>query len=465
MSAKSTVSEKEIFETMPVRNAVLTLAVPTVISQLIVLIYNMADTWFIGQTKDPYQVAAVTVCYPLFLMLNAVANLFGIGGGSLISRLLGRHEYKKAGAVASFTIWTAGAAAILYSAVIFLSGDYLLRFLGTEDAAFGYASDYLFFTVVVGGFFTIENLIFSNLIRAEGGAGIASIGMALGGILNVILDPIFIFVLDYQVAGAAIATALSNTASLIFLLQYYIRSRKKSLVKATWKLQRIDGSETRELLSIGTPAALQIVLSAVSNSVLLSLMSSYSSVAISGVGVMQKIEIIPFQIAQGISSGILPLVAYNYAANKRERMRKAVSYALKLELTIIIASMILLELYAEPVTGFFVPDADTILYGSRFLRLRVLALPFTTIEFTLIAVFQGTGSAKQAFILSFLRKGIIDLPLMMLADMLWPMYGIMLVQPFMEFAGAVTAVIMYRRMNHKEQLKIRNDSIGKEQHE
>lgn len=450
MGAKARALEKEIFEEMPVRNAVLTLAVPTVISQLIVLIYNMADTWFIGQTRDPYQVAAVTVCYPLFLMLNAVANLFGIGGGSLISRLLGKRDYKNAGAVASFTIWAAGAAALLYSLFIFITGDTILNLLGTEEAAFGYASDYLFWTVVVGGFFTIENLIFANLIRAEGGARIASIGMALGGILNVFLDPIFIFLLGFQVAGAAIATALSNTVSLIFLLQYYVRSRKNSLVKTEWMPQVIAGAEAKELLSIGTPAALQILLSAVSNSVLLGLMSSYSSMAISGVGVMQKIKIIPFQIAQGISSGILPLVAYNYAAKKRQRMQDAISFALKMELIIIIASMILLELFAEPITGFFVPDADTILYGSRFLRLRVIALPFTTVEFTLIAVFQGTGSAKQAFILSFLRKGIIDLPLMVLANMIWPMYGIMLVQPIMEFTGAVTAVIMYRRMNKRD---------------
>ncbi len=151
--------EKIIFETMPIRRAVTTLAVPTVISQLIVLVYNMADTWFIGQTKDPYQVAAVTVCYPIFMLLAAISNLFGIGGGSLISRLLGRRDYHKAGTVATFTIWASAAFTLVYSAVIFLSGRGLLGILGTDAGTMGYALDYLRWTVVAGGLSTVLNMV------------------------------------------------------------------------------------------------------------------------------------------------------------------------------------------------------------------------------------------------------------------------------------------------------------------
>ncbi|KIR03641.1 Multi antimicrobial extrusion protein (Na(+)/drug antiporter), MATE family of MDR efflux pump [Lachnospiraceae bacterium TWA4] len=451
MSKAVGTKEKRIFEEMPIRKAVVSLAVPTVISQLIVLVYNMADTWFIGQTRDPYQVAAVTVCYPIFMLLNAIANLFGIGGGSLISRLLGRNDYKNAGKVATFTLWASGLFTLVYSAVVFFAGDYLLRALGTDEGTFTYASDYLFWTMVVGGFFTVLNLVIANLVRAEGGAKIASIGMSIGGILNMILDPIFIFVLGLNVAGAAIATGLSNVISLVFLMQYYVRTRKNSAVKATVLPQVIDGQNLKELLSIGTPAALTILLAAISNSVLLNIMSAYSSAAISGVGVMQKVEIIPFQIAQGISSGVLPLVAYNYAAGKKQRMRDAIRFALSIELVIAVISLITLELFASSVVGFFVPDASTIEFGSSFLRLRILALPFITVEFTLIAVFQGIGGAKQAFVLSLLRKGIIDLPLMILANRIWPMYGVMLVQPFMELLGGSIAVWMYLHL-HKKQI-------------
>ena len=447
--------EKTIFEDMPIKRAVISLAVPTVISQLIVLIYNMADTWFIGQTRDAHQVAAVTVCYPIFMLLNAIANLFGIGGGSLISRLLGKNDYKNAGKVATFTLWASGIFTLIYSIVIFFIGDVLLQMLGTDRETFGYASDYLFWTVVLGGFFTVLNLVVANLIRAEGGAKIASIGMSVGGILNIVLDPIFIFVLKLNVAGAAMATGLSNAVSLVYLLHYYKKTRKGSAVKATLRPQMVDGENFRQLLSIGTPAALTILLASVSNSVLLNIMSAYSSVAISGVGVMQKVEIIPFQIAQGISSGVLPLIAYNYAADRRKRMRDAIRFAISMELVIAVMSLVILELFSSSVVGFFGPDAATIDYGSSFLRLRVLALPFITVEFTLIAVFQGIGGARQAFVLSLLRKGIVDLPLMLLANRLWPMYGVMLVQPFMEFLGATIALYMYHKLHQTDTKKNR----------
>lgn len=440
--SQDTGREKRIFEELPIRKAVTTLAVPTVISQLIVLVYNMADTWFIGQTKDPYQVAAVTVCYPIFMLLSAISNLFGIGGGSLISRLLGRKEYDQAGKVATFTIWASVAFTLVYSTVVFFGRDYMLGAMGIDEETIAYASDYLLWTVVIGGWVTVLNMVIAGLIRSEGGARIASIGMSIGGILNMVFDPIFIFVLDMQVAGAAAATALSNAVSLTYLLVYYIRSRKNSLVRAAFLPKAIGRQNFLELLSIGTPAALQILLAALSNSVLLNLMSEYQATTISGVGVMQKVETIPFQIAQGISSGVLPLIAYNYAGKNHKRMQDAVRFTISAQMVIAIAFFVMFELFAAPVVGFFVPDADTIAYGAAFLRLRLLGIIPITIEFTLIAVFQGIGGAKQAFALSLFRKGILDLPLMMLASRIWPMYGIMLVQPVMETCGALIAVML-----------------------
>ncbi len=264
-----------------------------------------------------------------------------------------------------------------------------------------------------------------------------------------VLDPIFIFGLNMQVAGAALATALSNTISLIYLLHYYVKSRESSLVKATFLPKAIDRHSFLELISIGTPAALQILLAALSNSVLLNLMSAYSATAISGVGVMQKVETIPFQIAQGISSGVLPLIAYNFAADNRRRMRDAVRFTISAQMVIAVFFFLLFEIFAAQVVGFFVPDAATITYGTAFLRLRLLGIIGITIEFTLIAVFQGIGGARQAFALSLFRKGIVDLPLMMLANHLWPMYGIMLVQPVMETCGAIIAIVMYRRLHRQ----------------
>lgn len=352
--------EKELFEDMPARKAVLTLAVPTVISQLIVLIYNLADTWFIGQTGDPLQVAAVTVSYPLFMLLGGLGNLFGIGGGSLISRLLGRGEAGNAGKIGTFVLWASGMATLFYSLLIFGLGTQALTVLGTGGETLAFAEQYLFWTVVVGGIPMVLNQVLANIVRAQGRARTASIGMSVGGILNV-------------------------------------------------------------------------------------------ESAISGLGIAQKIEMIPFQIVQGLSSGVLPLIAYNYASGNRKRMDSAVRFSLAAGAAISVVLFVMVELSAPWLVRFFIEDAATIEYGAVFTRLRCISLPFINIEFMLISVFQGIGGAKQAFVLSFFRKGIFDLPLMMLANMLWPMYGLMLVEPVMEFVGGSLAVFLYRRQNLADQ--------------
>ena len=437
--------EKRIFEQVPVPKAVFTLAVPTVISQLIILIYNLADTWFIGQTGDTLQVAAVTVSYPIFMLLSAFANLFGIGGGSLISRLLGSGRENEAGKVGTFALWGSGTIILFYSLVVQLFGGDMLRILGSGGQTLAFARQYLFWTVVVGGLPTVLNLVLANIVRAQGKAKIASIGMSVGGILNIIMDPIFIFALHMDVAGAALATCLSNTISLLYLLQHVVRNRQNAAVRLTILPRRVSQSSIRDILLIGTPAALQILLAAVSNSVMLRLMSGYADSAASGLGIAQKIEIIPFQVVQGISSGVLPLIAYNYASGNRKRMNDTVSFSIRLGLILSAAFFILIELGAPLIVRFFIADPETITYGAAFTRLRCIALPFINIEFMLIAVFQGIGSAKQALVLSFFRKGILDLPLMILANLLWPIYGLMLVQPFMEFTGSMIALDMYRK--------------------
>ncbi len=444
-----TVEKKtELFETMPIRRAAMTLVIPTVISQLVMLVYNMADTWYIGQTGDPYQVAAVTVTYPIFMMMNALANLFGIGGSSLISRMLGAGEQEKTGAVAAFSLWAAGGITFCYSLICLVLDRHFLTILGTDAGTLPYAQAYLFWTVVIGGIPTVLNMVLANIVRGQGDARIASIGISLGGVLNMVVDPVFIFTMGMGVAGAALSTCLSNTVSLIFLVIHVVRHRKSSLVVIPALPRRVTWSTQKDIYSIGTPAALQILLAAVSNAVLLRLMSAYPVAATSGMGVMQKVESIPFQAIMGISDGVLPLVAYNFASGNRERMNQAVRFALTRGIACALACFLLYEAAAPWIVRFFINDAQSITYGAAFVRLRVLALPFITVEFMLIAVFQGIGGAKQAFFLSLFRKGILDLPLMALFNLLLPMYGLMLVQPIMECCGAIIAVVLYKKLKN-----------------
>ena len=433
-----------LFETVPIGRAVATLAVPMVVSQLVVLAYNLVDTWYVGQTGDPAQVAALAATYPLFMLLNAVSNFFGVGGGSLVSRCLGEHDYRRAGRVATFSMWAACGSSLILGVALFCGSNYLLRLLGVDASVAPHAHAYLMYACAVGAVPTIGSLVLAAIVRAEGDARVASAGMCLGVAVNVCLDPVLIFVMHMGVAGAALSTAISDAVSFMFLLVHVVRHRHQSLVRLAWRPQRVAREDALSIASIGLPAALVIVLASISNSWMVGQLSAAPVAAISGMGVMQKLETIPFQLIMGISDGVIPLVAYNYAAGNRARMNAAVRTAIRWGAFAACLFLVLYELVAERAIGLFVADAASIAYGAAFLRLRVLALPPIIVEFMLIAVFQATGKARPAMALSLLRKGTIDLPLMVVANAIWPIYGLMLVQPCMELAGATVALVLWR---------------------
>lgn len=220
-------SEKYLFEEMPVPRAVATLAIPTVISQVVTMIYNLADTFFVGQIGNPYMVAAVSLVSPWFNLLTALGNLFGLGASSLISRMLGVNNRRDIKHVAAFGIWGGAAVTLVFGLATWLARDGLLHFLGASADTYGYAESYLLWVVVLGGVPTMVSLALGHLLRSEGHARQASAGMMFGGILNVVLDPILIFGFSMDVAGAAIATALSNAVSVVFFIFQYVRLRGK----------------------------------------------------------------------------------------------------------------------------------------------------------------------------------------------------------------------------------------------
>lgn len=437
--------ETEVFSVMPLKAAIRTLVVPTIISQLILLIYSLGDTWFIGQTGDENQVAAVTLAFPVFMLLSVFASMFGIGGGSLIARLLGKKDPENASRVFTFSITGGAVSAVLLSVAVRAFMPWILDILGADAGTREFTRQYLMYTVVLGGIPSIVGNILGSIIRAKGDAKTASFGLSAGGVMNLILDPLLIFAFHMQVAGAALATALSNVFTLVYFIVYLLRHAQAGAFEIRLIGPMPDRHLIGQVFSIGTPASLQILLASVSNSVMMRLMSSYEAAAVAGLGVAVKIDQIPFYIVQGISGGILPLIAYNYAAQNYRRMQDAISMAFRLGMMISLVGFILIEVFSPQLVRFFIDSAETVGIGAAFLRLRCLAMPVLSVEFLFISVFQGIGNAKAAFVLSILRKGIFDIPLMFLLDYLWPMYGILLVQPIMDIIGFIVALSLYRR--------------------
>lgn len=236
-------SKNELFETRPIASALATMAIPTVVSQLITLIYNIADTWFIGQTGNPYMVAASSLVLTVFLMLSAISNLFGAGGGSLVVRLLGSHKEEEAGKVASFSLVMAAGTTVVFSVLCLIFMEPLLRLLGASDNTIGFASQYLVVVVVIGGLPTVLSNTMSAMLRNIGYSKEAGFGLGMGGVLNVALDPIFMFLIvpnGYEVLGAAFATMLSNVAALIYFIIIYQKVSKTTILRLPRKIEKIQ---------------------------------------------------------------------------------------------------------------------------------------------------------------------------------------------------------------------------------
>ena len=292
-----------LFFEAPVRKAVLTLAIPTVISQLITVVYNMADTFFIGQMNDPLQAAAATLAMPCFMFLTAFANLFGLGGSCLISRCMGKGDSEKARHAAAFCIWTGIAVAFVYGVAILLLEPVLFPILGAKAETWEYLKQYVFWTIGVGAVPTVMNAEFAHLIRAEGYSRQAGFGVALGGVLNIALDPLFIFAFKLNIAGAAIATMLSNAIAMLYFIAFLLRIRNKSVITLSPRLYSVRQKIPAEVVMVGLPGFVMTMMSTISNTALNHIVASYSNTAIAGMGIAKKIDLLAYAIAQGMTQG------------------------------------------------------------------------------------------------------------------------------------------------------------------
>lgn len=445
---------RAIFETVPVPRAVAKLAVPTIISQLITMIYSLADTLFVGMMDDPAQVAAVTLAWPAFMLLTVLANLFGIGGGSYISRLLGVRRDDEVASVASFCFYFALCVTLAYALVVLFFCETISGWFGADEENLKFTCDYLKWVICVGAIPTVGNMLLAHLVRAEGASKAAGFGLSMGGVLNIILDPIFIMPwgLNLQVVGAAMATAISNTVAFIFFLGYITVAKETRVISLRLSEFRFCNETIRNVLKIGLPAALQTLLAAVSNAVLNSLAAAgaravgtaSASSAVAAIGIAKKVDMLPMNIAIGMSQGVLPLLSYTYAAKDHGRMHAAERCAMKVIISIAVLWILVIELFSKGIITLFIREPQTVEYGVRFIRILCIATPFLGVGYMLTSAFQAAGCGKKAFFMSLLRKGPIDITLMYIANSIVPLFGLPYVQPVVDAVAAVISVIMYR---------------------
>lgn len=438
--------ETEIFENYSIPKAVAALALPTVITQIITIIYNFADTWYVGLTNNSAAIAALSVCMPIYVLMAAIANLFGIGASSVISRSLGARMPEKARRAFSFAFWGGIVVSILYSVIILLFRSELAYLIGGDADSFDFIQKYMFWTMIIGSLPTVLNSLFGHLIRSVGASKQASFGMSMGAVMNIILDPIFMFVLlpkGHEVEGAAIATMLSNCCATLYFF-FYLKQVKDSPVFTLAPSYALEDCKVwAEVLSIGLPAALSTSLAMLSNIFANSLVSNYGSKAVAGMGIAKKINTLAFNITLGLTQGVLPLIGYNYAAKKYKRMKDIVLFTLGVALSFTCFCVLLFEFNREFLVQFFIKDQETIYEGQRFLSIIALGVPLCAITYTMNTVFQATGQRKKSFILSILRKGLLDIPLMFLFRGMFERLGVVMATPVAEGISAIIAFVLF----------------------
>ena len=455
----NTEKEHELFEKKSVSSAVFRLAFPTVIGQVILVIYNMADTFFVGLTGNDAILTAVTVCMPAFMFLSAISNLFGIGGASVIARAMGARETDRVKNTSAFSFYGCLAVTVLYSLAVYLKKDLFVDLLGgVNPAVHENAAAYLTCTVVFGGALTSVNMLFSHLIRAEGRAVHASVGIALGGILNILLDPLFMFVIlppGREAVGAALATTLSNAASLLYFVVVLLRIRRRSLLRFHLSPGNFRHRIPASVLIAGLPACVMTLFENISYAVLDKLMSFSGLEAQAGIGVAKKVNMLAHSIVRGISQGALPLIAYNYASKDLHRMRASVRIAHIASILAAVICMAMNLVLARPIIGLFIhTESGSVRYGAAFLRILCVGGPFSASAYTIISFFQATGDGEKSFLLATLRKGLVDIPLMLILSRLIPVYGIAAATPLADALCCIAANLMLmrflKRLPHNE---------------
>ena len=437
-------AQVDLFENKSPYAAVMKLALPAVLGQIILVLYNMADTFFVGLTGSDVNITAVTVCMPALMFLLAIANLFGVGGGAAFSRALGRRDMDRCGNIAAHALSGCLLFSLLYGGLCWLFLDRFVDLLGgTHGAVHDLAARYLLVTVIFAGVPTALSALLAHLLRAEGRSAQSSFGTILGGMLNIALDPLFMFVLlprGNEVLGAAVATGLSNVISCLFFVGLLCRTRTS--LRFRYNRAAFSDGSARELVLTGLPACLMTLFENVSYAILGANMAHWGVAAQAGIGVAKKVNMLAHCAVRGIAQGVLPLLAYAYASGNRARMKGVLRISLTASVSVSALLMGAYLLLSRQLVGLFLPAGESREYSAAFLRILCLGCPLSALGYTVISFFQAVNQGGKSFLLASLRKGAVDIPLMFLLQSVFQAQGLVAATPLADLVCCAAAALL-----------------------
>ena len=430
----------EVFESMPVPKAVFKNALPAMAAMLMVLVYNLADTFFIGQTHDALQVAAVSLATPVFLIFMAVGTVFGMGGTSVISRALGEGRKDYAKKVCSFCMWGCVIVGVVMAALFLIFMEPILSLIGASSDTWDLAKTYLMIVVCSGPFVLIFNC-YANVIRTEGESGRACMGQLLGNLLNVVLDPIMILGFGWNIAGAAIATVIGNVFGAGYYISYFLRG--KSSLSVRLKDFTLREKVCSSVLAIGVPAALGSMLMSVSQIIINSQMAEYGDMAIAGMGVAMKVVTITGMVCIGLGQGVQPLLGYCVGAKLWKRFRDVFKFSFIFSFILGVVLTVICYLFTNQIVSAFLADVTAFDYAVQFAKILLTTSPIFGVFYVLTNALQAMGAATASLVINLSRQGIIFIPVLFILKAVLGLTGLVWAQPVADILSILLAAVLY----------------------
>ena len=435
--------ENELMGSLAVPKAVAQMAVPSVISSLVTVVYNMADTFFVGQTGDPLQVAAVSLTNPIFILLMAFANMFGMGGSAVLSMAMGEKNEARVRQASSFVTYASLLVGVMFAVILIVFMDPILAVFGANAETYDFARGYTLH-IAWGAPFIIWSAAASFIVRAEGASREAMVGSMIGTIANIILDPIFITNLGQGTAGAAIATSIGNIMASAYYLWYFLKKSRVLSIRLsdfTWR-ERIFS----RICSAGLPTAIFSALMSVSTIVLNQMLVVYGNAPVAAIGIVFKANMFITFLQMGLANGVQPLLGYNYGAGNMARFRQVERFTKKCCLVVGVLATALYFVLREPIIRIFIDDDQVVAYGVQMLIAYIVSGPVIGILFVNMNCMQSVGHALGATVLSILRQGVLLIPLLYLLEAFLGLNGIIFGQSVTDYIAVILSVGMWARV-------------------
>ncbi|HDG2633801.1 TPA: multidrug efflux MATE transporter MepA [Staphylococcus aureus] len=433
------------FEKSPVFKAMMHFSLPMMIGTLLSVIYGILNIYFIGFLEDSHMISAISLTLPVFAILMGLGNLFGVGAGTYISRLLGAKDYSKSKFVSSFSIYGGIALGLIVILVTLPFSDQIAAILGARGETLALTSNYLK-VMFLSAPFVILFFILEQFARAIGAPMVSMIGMLASVGLNIILDPILIFGFDLNVVGAALGTAISNVAAALFFIIYFMKN--SDVVSVNIKLAKPNKEMLSEIFKIGIPAFLMSILMGFTGLVLNLFLAHYGNFAIASYGISFRLVQFPELIIMGLCEGVVPLIAYNFMANKG-RMKDVIKAVIMSIGVIFVVCMIAVFIIGHHMVGLFTTDQAIVEMATFILKVTMTSLLLNGIGFLFTGMLQATGQGRGATIMAILQGAII-IPVLFIMNALFGLTGViwslLIAESLCAFAAMLIVYLLRNRL-------------------